>query len=170
MTKTAKKVLKNIAGHWRIGSAAILKGPTSSGKTSYIKYLAYQTQSPYRRINLSYNTDVRDLLGRWIAGEEKYSLEALQNLSYKKLINVAKSMGYKSPESLSQKSLIKEIFEWQKQPHWDDGPVATALRHGEILLLDEINLARPQVIEALNSLFDSGKITLDDNDITPLSM
>ena len=164
MTTTARKVLKQLAGHWRIGNSALLKGPTSAGKTSYIKYLAYKTKTPYRRINLSYHTDVRDLIGRWVAGDECYSLQQLIEMDGDSLLLLAQSMGLKNAKHLEHEQLANKLFDWQKEPHWEDGPVVTAIRRGEILLLDEINLARPQVIESLNGLFDSGKLTLDDND------
>ena len=162
MTKTAKRVLKNLAGQWRTGSVTLLEGPTSAGKTSYVKYMSYLTNSPYMRINLSANTDVRDLLGRWVGGEERFSIEELNEFSDIQLDSIAKNMGI-TQEASNREKLIEEIFLTQKEAHWEDGPVVQAMRQGMVLLLDELNLAKPQVIEALNSLFDSGRLTLDDH-------
>lgn len=162
-TPTVKEVLTRLAVQWRTGSAALLEGPTSAGKTSYIKYLSYLTNSPYRRINLSNSTDVHDLIGRWIAGEERYSSEQLAQMNLQDLRLVAKSIGMQSLLGDQPLALAEQIYQAQMSPHWEDGPVVQAMRRGEVLLLDEINLARPQVIEALNSLFDKGFLTLDDN-------
>jgi len=47
------------------------------------------------------------------------------------------------------------MFEWQ------DGPLVTAMKNGDVFLLDEINLAEDAVIERLNSVLESGReITL----------
>ena len=49
----------------------------------------------------------------------------------------------------------KSLFEWQ------DGPLVSAMKHGDMFLLDEINLADDAVIERLNSVLESGReITL----------
>jgi len=163
MTPTATKILRNLAGQWRTGNPVLLEGPTSAGKTSYIKFLSALTKTPYRRINLSYNTDVRDLIGRWVNGEKRYSEKELEALSSEELTLLAKSMGMPSDERQSLTQLRDEIYQWQQNPHWEDGPVIHSLRKAETLLFDEINLAKPQVIEILNGLLDSGKIVLDDN-------
>jgi hypothetical protein len=50
---------------------------------------------------------------------------------------------------------LKSLFEWQ------DGPLVTAMKEGDIFLMDEINLAEDAVIERLNSVLESGRaITL----------
>ena len=49
----------------------------------------------------------------------------------------------------------RSIFEWQ------DGPLVTAMKQGDIFVMDEINLAEDSVIERLNSVLESGRtITL----------
>lgn len=163
ITQNAAEVLEKLAGQWRTGSPALLEGPTSAGKTSYVKYLAYLTGSPYRRINLSLNTDVRDLLGRWVAGNPGYTLQHLQQMSDLDLKNLAEGFGLGEVAAIEKTDLVEQVYQVIQNPHWEDGPVVQAMRRGEVLLLDELNLAKPQVVEALNSLFDSGVLTLDDN-------
>ncbi|MFK7825925.1 MAG: AAA family ATPase [Oligoflexales bacterium] len=162
MTKTAKRVLKNLAGQWRTGSVTLLEGPTSAGKTSYVKYMSYLSNSPYMRINLSANTDVRDLIGRWVGGEERFQPDELKGFSDRQLNTIAKNMGIFGAK-VNRNKIIEQILLTQKEAHWEDGPVVQAMRQGMVLLLDELNLAKPQVIEALNSLFDSGRLTIDDH-------
>lgn len=49
----------------------------------------------------------------------------------------------------------KGLFEWV------DGPLVTAMRNGELLLLDELSLAEDAVLERLNSVLEPGRsITL----------
>ena len=44
---------------------------------------------------------------------------------------------------------------------WQDGPLVTAMKNGDVFLLDEINLAEDAVVERLNSVLESGReITL----------
>lgn len=61
-------------------------------------------------------------------------------------------------EFVSLKALgvrTKGLFEWV------DGPLVTAMRNGEILLLDELSLAEDAVLERLNSVLEPGRsITL----------
>ena len=41
---------------------------------------------------------------------------------------------------------------------WEDGPLLTAMRRGEMLLIDEISLAEDAVLERLNSVLDPARI------------
>ena len=48
--------------------------------------------------------------------------------------------------------------------HWQDGVVTKLVRHGGVLDLDELNMARPSVMAVLHSLLDKRRsITLLDN-------
>jgi hypothetical protein len=44
----------------------LLQGPTSSGKTSLVAYLAAQTGHPFIRINNHQHTDLQEYLGSWV--------------------------------------------------------------------------------------------------------
>eukprot|EP00959_Pyramimonas_sp_CCMP1952_P023503 493948-Pyramimonas_sp.AAC.1 len=37
---------------------------------------------------------------------------------------------------------------------WEDGPLVTAMRGGDLMLVDELNLAEDSVIERLNSVLE----------------
>ena len=51
----------------------------------------------------------------------------------------------------------KGLFEWV------DGPLVTAMRNGELILLDELSLADDAVLERLNSVLEPGRsITLPE--------
>ncbi|KAG0416410.1 Midasin, partial [Dictyocoela roeselum] len=49
---------------------------------------------------------------------------------------------------------------------WRDGPLVTAMINGDILLLDEINLAENSVIERLNALLENDDLYLPETDRT----
>jgi hypothetical protein len=83
------------------------QGPTSSGKTSLVAYLAAQTGHPFVRINNHQHTDLQEYLGSWIPDETG-----------------------------------RLVFR--------EGALVSALRAGHWLVLDELNLAPTEVLEALN--------------------
>ena len=85
----------------------MVQGPTSSGKTSLVAYLAAQTGHTLVRINNHDQTDLQEYLGSYISDETG-----------------------------------KLVFR--------EGALVTAVRQGHWLLLDELNLAPSQVLEALN--------------------
>lgn len=85
----------------------LLQGPTSSGKTSLVSYLAAQTGHTLLRINNHEHTDLQEYLGTYIADETG-----------------------------------KLVFR--------EGALVQAVRKGYWVVLDELNLAPTEVLEALN--------------------
>ncbi len=152
LTGTTERNLRLIATAWRRAQPVLLEGPTSSGKTSAIRYLAYKTGSPYRRINLSPFTEVEDLLGRYVAGDRHADRAWLEKKSEAELQAIGEAYG--AVEGMQRRSLIEHVLEAREKPRWEDGPLVSAMKKGEVVLLDEMNLARPEVLERLNSLFD----------------
>ncbi|KAF2862321.1 P-loop containing nucleoside triphosphate hydrolase protein [Piedraia hortae CBS 480.64] len=92
----------------------LLQGPTSSGKTSMISYLAARTGHKFIRINNHEHTDLSEYLGT-----------------------------YTSTESGSLQ--------------FTEGLLIRALREGYWLVLDELNLASTEILEALNRLLDDNR-------------
>lgn len=84
-----------------------MQGPTSSGKTSLVAFLAAQTGHTLVRINNHEQTDLQEYLGSYISDETG-----------------------------------RLVFR--------EGALVEAVRQGHWLLLDELNLAPSQVLEALN--------------------
>ncbi|KAL2047257.1 hypothetical protein N7G274_001276 [Stereocaulon virgatum] len=92
----------------------LLQGPTSSGKTSMIEFLANMSGNKFVRINNHEHTDLQEYLG-----------------------------GYSSaPDG----RLV-----------YQDGVLVHALREGYWVVLDELNLAPTDVLEALNRLLDDNR-------------
>lgn len=92
----------------------LLQGPTSSGKTSLIAYLAKLTGHILVRINNHEHTDLQEYLGT-------YGSDASGQLRFQ------------------------------------EGVLVQALRQGHWIILDELNLAPTDVLEALNRLLDDNR-------------
>jgi len=92
----------------------LIQGPTSSGKTSMIEYLAKRSGNKFVRINNHEHTDLQEYLGSYISGVDG-----------------------------------KLTFQ--------EGILVKALREGHWIVLDELNLAPTDVLEALNRLLDDNR-------------
>ena len=91
----------------------LLQGPTSSGKTSMVEYLAKICGNKFVRINNHEHTDLQEYLGTYVSGSE--------GLQYQ------------------------------------EGVLVRALREGHWIVLDELNLAPTDILEALNRLLDDNR-------------
>ncbi len=92
----------------------LLQGPTSSGKTSMIEYLARISGNKFVRINNHEHTDIQEYLGMYVSNSDG-------RLEYQ------------------------------------DGVLVQALKEGYWIVLDELNLAPTDVLEALNRLLDDNR-------------
>eukprot|EP01132_Coremiostelium_polycephalum_P002326 gene2326-2870_t len=92
----------------------LLQGPTSSGKTSMVEYLAQRTGHRFIRINNHEHTDLQEYLGQYISDDKG-----------------------------------KLVFQ--------EGILVEAVRKGYWVVLDELNLAPSEVLEALNRLLDDNR-------------
>jgi midasin len=98
------------SGPWPI----LLEGPTSSGKTTMVEYIAARCGHHVVRINNHEHTDIQEYTGGF-AADSKGSLS------------------------------------------FQDGLLVRALRLGHWVILDELNLAPSEVLEALNRLLDDNR-------------
>ncbi|KAF4625784.1 hypothetical protein G7Y89_g12380 [Cudoniella acicularis] len=92
----------------------LVQGPTSSGKTSMIEYLAKFSGNKFVRINNHEHTDLQEYLGTYVSGTDG-------------------------------------------QLRFQEGLLVQALRQGHWIVLDELNLAPTDVLEALNRLLDDNR-------------
>lgn len=93
----------------------LIEGPTSSGKTSSVEYLAKRTGHRFVRINNHEHTDIQEYIGSYVS------------------------------DPMTGKLVFK------------DGLLVRALRNGDWIVLDELNLAPTDVLEALNRLLDDNR-------------
>jgi len=92
----------------------LIQGPTSSGKTSMIEYLARKTGHKFVRINNHEHTDLQEYLGSYVSDDDG-------------------------------------------RLRFQEGILVKALREGHWIVLDELNLAPTDVLEALNRLLDDNR-------------
>eukprot|EP01135_Chromosphaera_perkinsii_P003042 Nk52_evm24s233 gene=Nk52_evmTU24s233 len=92
----------------------LLQGPTSSGKTSMIEYIATCAGHRFVRVNNHEHTDLQEYMGRYVSD--------------------------------SQGKLV-----------FQEGVLVEALRKGHWIVLDELNLAPTDLLEALNRLLDDNR-------------
>ncbi|KAJ8774196.1 hypothetical protein K2173_009627 [Erythroxylum novogranatense] len=115
LTKSVTKQLENLARAVFIKRyPVLLQGPTSSGKTSLVQYLAARTGHEFVRINNHEHTDLQEYLGSYISDVHG-----------------------------------KLIFH--------EGVLVRAVRNGYWIVLDELNLAPSDVLEAMNRLLDDNR-------------
>ncbi|KAG4301503.1 hypothetical protein PCK1_002429 [Pneumocystis canis] len=115
ITQTVEKNMLNLVRAITTGKFPILvQGPTSSGKTSMIEYIAKLSGHKFVRINNHKHTDLQEYLGAYVS--DNYG-----NLKFK------------------------------------EGIMVEALRNGYWIVLDELNLAPSDVLEALNRLLDDNR-------------
>jgi midasin len=93
----------------------LIQGPTSSGKTSVVEYLARRTGHRFVRINNHEHTDIQEYIGTYVSDPDSGKL----------------------------------VFQ--------EGVLVRALRRGDWIVLDELNLAPTDVLEALNRLLDDNR-------------
>jgi midasin len=67
LTKTFKRLVRQLSSIVAVTDyAVILQGPTSSGKTSTVQYLASVTHNKVIRINNHMHTDIQEYLGSYV--------------------------------------------------------------------------------------------------------
>ncbi|CAI5953539.1 unnamed protein product, partial [Closterium sp. NIES-65] len=114
-TPSVRAHLKNLARAVLVRKYPILlQGPTSSGKTSLVEYLAKRTGHRFVRISNHEHTDLQEYLGTYITDKS---------------------------------GRLK----------FQEGPLVQAVRRGHWIVLDELNLAPSDVLEALNRLLDDNR-------------
>ncbi|XP_026437070.1 midasin-like [Papaver somniferum] len=115
LTASVEEHLKNLARAVFIKKyPVLLQGPTSSGKTSLVHYLASITGHKFVRINNHEHTDLQEYLGSYVTD------------AHGKLV-------------------------------FQEGVLVQAVRNGSWIVLDELNLAPSDVLEALNRLLDDNR-------------
>lgn len=157
------ETLAHIAASVALGEPCLLEGETSTSKTSAILYLAALLNQPVIRINLNGQTDTGELVGRYVpraletdlpvSPEELRAVEELLEPETRLILNRAaqeqRALGRAEVQQIMANERMRS-HPWR----WQDGPVVEALRQGWWIILDELNLAEPQIVERLNSVLE----------------
>ena len=122
----------------------LLEGPPGVGKTSIISNLAAQSGHKLVRINLSEHSEISDLLGTDLPA----SALGDEDNEY---CDDGDAMEWTSEEKRETSTSSSSGFPKFK---WSDGVFLAAMKRGDWVLLDELNLAPQSVLEGLNACFD----------------
>ncbi|KAI5181447.1 midasin [Nematocida sp. AWRm80] len=144
VTPQSLEYIKEIEASMQSGTAVLLEGNTSVGKTSLINYLAQRHNKKVIRINNHEHTDITEYLGAYGVSTETQTTkeETAEDLPNNKR---------QCPEPIQPEDNTSSKFIYK------EGALVTAVREGHWVLLDELNLAPTEVLESLNRLLDSNK-------------
>jgi MoxR-like ATPase len=151
-----------------------LEGTTAASKTTVVLWLAHLLGQPVLRLNLNGQTDTGELIGRYVPsrGGEDWDLASLAALGprlrkeTRALIDEA--IAAQRPLSWAERTFIaaRERFE-ERTWRFAEGVIPQALRSGAWVLLDELNLAEPQVLERINPVLETPPtLLLSEGDLT----
>jgi len=118
----------------------LLQGETSVGKTSLVRHLAQLTGTKCVRVNNHEHTDVQEYLGTYVTDPSTGHLRF--------------SDGKNKHTHANTDNLTLFFFDslnYIKYTHFlFSGPLVQAMKLGHWIILDELNLAPSDVLEALN--------------------
>ena len=160
--RTAETLI-HVAESVMLREPCLLEGETSVSKTSIIQFLAMLLGQPLVRLNLNGQTDTGELVGRYVPqdsaaalpvdpGELLAAAELLESES-RMILERAAEQGRTLTRVEVQQVMANErmmVHPWR----WQDGLVVTAMKRGWWVVLDELNLAEPQILERLNPVLE----------------
>jgi MoxR-like ATPase len=142
----------------------LLEGETSVSKTSIVLYAAMLLNQPVVRINLNGQTDTGELVGRYVPQDtagtlpldpaELFAAKDLLELESRMILERASAEG----RALSRVEVQQIMANERMTSHpwrWQDGLIVTAMKRGWWVVLDELNLAEPQILERLNPVLET---------------
>ncbi|MFZ4596025.1 MAG: AAA family ATPase [Verrucomicrobiaceae bacterium] len=139
-----------------------LEGETSASKTTAVLWLAHLLGQPVMRMNLNGQTDTGELVGRYVPGNaaDNLDLQALHE-HHDLLHDQTRTILHRATDDGRALTLMETyaVAANERLPamgwRFQEGCLPIALRHGWWLLLDEMNLAEPQILERLNCVLES---------------
>ncbi len=143
------------------GIPCLLEGETATAKTSVILWVASLVNAQVVRLNLNGQTDTSELVGRYVPSEglPEVDVQAFQRhmdlLEEESRRIITRATEERRPLSKVERQQVA-ANEQLPVPTWrfQEGFVPLALRLGYWVVLDEVNLAEPQVLERLNPVLE----------------
>ena len=157
LDKNTLETMEKIATAVSLREPCLLEGETSTSKTSSIEYLAMMTGNEVARLNLNGQTDTSELIGKFVPNDGQLQIQFQDLLSHKERLDQTsvsiletankdgRGLTLLESQKIAQAENIK-VSDWR----WQDGIDIQAKKNGQWLILDEINLAEPQILERLN--------------------
>lgn len=144
------------------GLPTTLEGVTAAAKTTVVLWVAHLLNQPVARLNLNGQTDTTELIGRYVPagqGDEDWDLPALARLGHllkpECLAIIQQALSENRSLDWAESTLI-QAHNGLTRSRWrfQEGVVPQAMRRGGWVLLDEMNLAEPQILERLNPVLE----------------
>jgi MoxR-like ATPase len=174
--RTAETLL-HLAESVILREPCLLEGETSVSKTSIILYLGMLLDQPVVRLNLNGQTDTGELVGRYVPQDVASALpvdpselfaasellESESRMILTRAANEARTLSRVEVQQIMANERMT-VHPWR----WQDGLVVTAMKRGWWIVLDELNLAEPQILERLNPVLEpypSIVLTEHDNSV-----
>lgn len=155
------EMLRFLARAVNLRQPCLLEGETATSKTSAILFLAALTRHEVVRINLNGQTDTSELVGRYVPNEEGVRLPIAELLEH---LDLLEDETRRILERARDEERALTAVEMQqvaaneriRPPQWrfQEGLIPQAMRKGWWVILDEVNLAEPPVLERLNSVLE----------------
>lgn len=155
------EMLRFVARAVLLKQPCLLEGETATSKTSAILFLAALTNHEVVRLNLNGQTDTSELVGRFVPNEEEVRLPVEELMQHLDLLEDESQMilrrAHEKGRALT-KVEVQQVAgnERIQAPPWrfQEGLIPQAMRKGWWVILDEMNLAEPPVLERLNSVLE----------------
>jgi midasin len=148
------------------GEPALLVGETGIGKTTACQFLAESMGQRLRILNCNQHTETSDFLGGYRPNRARksivsrlrdtmarFDLQISDSEPDSKVIQRIKDFLQSESNVLPDNIrhiVLQDIASFHAPFEWIDGPLIDAMKNGDILLLDELNLAEDAVLERLN--------------------
>ena len=153
----------------RHGLPVALEGDTAASKTTAILWVAHLIGQPVVRLNLHGQTDTGELIGRYVPYDARAGArhrgglaDESQNPHGWAPLAPAGSAGWNKCGTFAAEERVSA-------PSWvfQEGYIPQAMRQGWWVILDEMNLAEPQVLERLNPVIEQpSSLVLSESDGT----
>ena len=150
-----------VAMGFRNGLPVALEGETCASKTISIRWVAHLIGQPVLRINLNGQSDTGELVGRYVPGgatQEMVSDSLADHCERRngngRAVSVPRRIHppehWSKWEPRSSEGGMSTAHSWRFQ----EGCIPASMRQGYWVILDELNLAEPQVVERLNPVLE----------------
>ncbi|MGL4553122.1 MAG: AAA family ATPase, partial [Gemmataceae bacterium] len=154
LDETTAATLEHIAASVLLREPCLLEGETSTSKTSGVLFVAGLLRQPVVRLNLNGQTDTGELIGRYVPRDD----EAVSGAEWDE-------DGEEGTLAVRERASVGGSL-WR----WQDGLVVQAMKQGWWVLLDEVNLAEPQILERLNSVLEAEpSLVLTEHENEPIA-
>lgn len=170
------KLLAELASAYNRRSSAFLEGSTATSKTSAVEFFGTCINAGVLRLNFNGQTDTSEIIGKFIPNDESQRLKfetlirgydnpddqiragtmaRVRSKISRELLQRAYSEGRVLTEEENVDIAQQEGLNISKSTWiWQDGAAPYAMKNGLILLLDELTLGPPQVVERMNPMLE----------------